>query len=144
MTVDKEAIIQARIRGYSARAIAKHLDCTLAEVNAALDDFAKLTLTKNLRTHTLALELERLDEIQRVFEKMARNGDMAAAILITKLIERRSILLGLAAPPRVDPQLIELQIKPAETSTERIRAAINRIRARSLQKLEPKQEDEAN
>jgi hypothetical protein len=61
-TVDSEAIIQARIRGYSARAIAKHLGCTVADVTDALDNFARLTLTKNLRTHTLALELERLDE----------------------------------------------------------------------------------
>ena len=126
--IDSEAIIQARIRCWSVRAIAKHFNCTIADVNDVLDGFASMTLTDRLRTHTLALEIERLDELQRVFERQARTGDLAAAAMVAKFIERRCILLGLAAPPRVDPQLIELQIKPVETSTERIKAAIDRIR----------------
>jgi hypothetical protein len=129
VTIDGEAIIQARLRGYSVRSIAKHTGCSVADVNDVLDRFAAATITEKLRTHTLALELERLDGIMRVFEQRAREGDLGAAALITKIIERRCIMLGLAAPPRADPQIIELQAKPAETSTQRLRAAIDRIRS---------------
>lgn len=135
-TVDAEAIIQARIRGWPVRTIARQLGCSIADVMDALDRHAAMTLTSKLRTHTLALELDRLDEMQRTFDKQAREGDVASAALVLKIIERRQIMLGLAAPPRVDPQLIELQIKPAETSTERIRAAIDRL----LPKPEPEPE----
>jgi hypothetical protein len=109
-------------------------------VNKVLDRFAETTIDDKTRKHMLALELERLDEIQRVFDKQARGGDIPAALLVTKIIERRCILLGLALPPRVDPQIIELQTAPAVTSTERIKAAIDRLRGR-LPKPEPEPEE---
>ena len=140
MNIDSDAIIQARIRGDSVLAIAKQFGCTVADVNDVLDRFASMTLTDKLRTHTLALELARLDDMQRVFEPAMKAGDIQAAALVTKFIERRCILLGLAAPPRVDPHILELQVVPAETSTERIRAAIYRIR--KLPKPEPKPEED--
>jgi len=126
-TIDGEAIIQARIRGESARHIAKRLGCTLDDINDVLDRFAAATITNKLRTHTLALELARLDELTHVFEKQAKAGDPQSGLLVTKIIERRCLLLGIAAPPRAAPQ-VDLEIKPAITSTERIKAAIDRIR----------------
>lgn len=138
-TIDSDAIIQARIRGYSTRQICKTLGCTPADVSDTLDNFARLTLTKSLRTHTLALELARLDELQRVFEKQAKAGDAASAIIVLKITERRCMMLGLSAPPRVDPHIIEMQIQPAVTSTERIRAALDRL---AIAKPEPPKPDE--
>ena len=58
-------------------------------VNDVLYKFATQTITQKLRTHTLALELERLDKMQQVFERQARAGDVQSAHLVTKLIERR-------------------------------------------------------
>jgi hypothetical protein len=94
--IDGEAIITARVRGFSVRHIAKHMGCSIDDVNDVLDRFSYQTLTERLRTHTLALELERLDSMQQVFEKQARSGDIQAAALVTRLIERRCILLGRA------------------------------------------------
>ncbi|GLR85833.1 hypothetical protein [Bradyrhizobium iriomotense] len=130
ITIDGEDIVQARVRGESVRNIAKRFGCSIADVNDVLDRFAAMTITNKLRVHTLALELERLDELQRVFESQARGGDVQSALLVTKIIERRSVLLGLSMQPRSDPQVIEGQVQPAENSTERVRAAIDRIRGK--------------
>jgi hypothetical protein len=85
------------VRGQSVRAIARKFRCTVDDVHDVLDKFGKITLTARLRTHTLALELERLDDLTAVFESKAGEGDVASAHLVSKIIERRCILLGLAA-----------------------------------------------
>src|SRR5262249_36703337 len=128
-SIDSDEIIEARIQGESIRSISKRLGCSIEDINDTLDRFAKVTIAANLRVHTLALELERLDKLQRTFERQAEAGDIQSAHLVTKIIERRCIMLGLSAPPRVDPQILEQQAAPKQNSTERIRAAIMRIRA---------------
>ena len=40
------------------------LGCSVAEVNRVLDLFANATITDQVRKHTLALELARLDELR--------------------------------------------------------------------------------
>src|SRR5262249_41099187 len=109
--------------------ISKRLGCTLEDIDDVLTRFAKLTISQNLRQHTLALELARLDRLQRPFERQAEAGDIQSAMLCTKIIERRSIMLGISAPPRMDPQLIEQTTAPKQNSTERIYEVINRIAA---------------
>jgi len=125
-----DAIIRERIVGKSVRAIAQDHGCSIAEVNKALDLFAVATINAKVRTHTLALELSRLDELQSVFYERAKAGDVASGMLLTKIMERRSCLLGLNSPVRVDAQLLidGEQARQQPTSTERIRAAIDRIR----------------
>lgn len=127
-TLNAQEIINARIKGETILTIAQKLQCSIADVQDALDWHTRQTLTKHLRANTLAVELERLDKMQRRFEAQTEEGDCHSAIVCLKIMERRQILLGLAAPPRVDPQLIELQIKPATTSTERIREALDHLR----------------
>ena len=129
LIIDSEAIIEARVRGESIRSISKRLGCSVADIHDVLDRFASVTISANLRTHTLALELERLDNLQQAFEQQAKAGDVQSAMLITKIIERRCVMLGLSAPPRVDLHIIEEQAAPKQTSTERILEVINRIRA---------------
>jgi len=43
------------------------LGCSVAEVNRVLDLFAIATITDQVRKHTLALELARLDELHEAF-----------------------------------------------------------------------------
>jgi hypothetical protein len=136
--IDAEEIVEARIQGESIRSISKRLGVSVEDINDCLDRFAKITISKNLRTHTLALELERLDRLQRAFERQAEAGDVQAAALCQKIIERRCVMLGISAPPRVDAQLIEaVNATPKQDSISRIYAAIERI-----QKL-PKPDGEA-
>src|SRR5262245_42010046 len=130
--LDGEDIVQARIRGESVRSIAKRLSCTLAEVHKVLDRFAETTIDEKTRKHTLALELARLDELQETFYARALEGDVACGALITKIIERRCTMLGLYTPQTATLQVIEAEA-PRETSTERLRAAIERIRGKRHQ-----------
>jgi len=125
--MNDDVIIQQRISGRSARAIAKAQGCSVVEVNKALDRFTETTIDDKTRKHTLALELARLDELQETFYARALEGDVACGALITKIIERRCVMLGLYTPQTATLQIIEAEA-PKETSIDRIEAAINRIR----------------
>jgi len=130
--MNDDEIIRQRVSGRSARAIAKAQVTTVAEVNKALDRFTETTIDDKVRRHTLALELARLDELQETFYARALEGDVACGALITKIIERRCVMLGLYAPQTATLQIIEAEA-PRETSTERLRAAIDRIRGKTHQ-----------
>jgi hypothetical protein len=141
--LDGEDIVQARVRGESVRSIARRLSCTSAEVRAALDRFAETVVDDSTRKHTLALELERLDQLQQVFGGRALEGDVASGALVAKIIERRCTMLGLYTPPATTLQVIEAEA-PRETSTEKIRAAIERIRGRLPKPDGPENPDKPN
>src|SRR6516164_23179 len=130
--MNDNTIIQQRVSGRSARAIAKAQGCTLTDVNRVLDRFTETTIDDKVRKHTLALELARLDELQETFYARALEGDVACGALITKIIERRCTMLGLYTPQTATLQVIEAEA-PRETSTERLRAAIDRIRGKTHQ-----------
>jgi hypothetical protein len=130
--MNDDEIVQQRVSGRSARAIARAQGCTLAEVTRVLDRFTETTIDDKTRKHTLALELARLDELQETFYARALEGDVACGALITKIIERRCVMLGLYTPQTATLQIIEAEA-PRETSTERLRAAIERIRGKRHQ-----------
>jgi len=130
--MNDDEIVQQRVSGRSARAIARAQGCTLAEVTRVLDRFTETTIDDKTRKHTLALELARLDELQETFYARALEGDVACGALITKIIERRCVMLGLYTPQTATLQIIEAEA-PRETSTERLRAAIDRIRSKTHQ-----------
>ena len=115
--MNDDTIIQQRVSGRSARAIARAQGCTLAEVSKVLDRFTETTIDDKTRKHTLALELARLDELQKTFYARALEGDVACGALITKIIERRCTMLGLYTPQTATLQVIEAEA-PRETSTE--------------------------
>src|SRR5215472_742538 len=125
--MNDDTIIQQRVSGRSARAIARAQGCTLAEVSKVLDRFTETTIDDKTRKHTLALELARLDELQETFYARALEGDVACGALITKCT-----MLGLYTPQTATLQVIEAEA-PRETSTERLRAAIDRIRGKTHQ-----------
>jgi hypothetical protein len=130
--MNDDEIVQQRVSGRSARAIARAQGCTLADVTRVLDRFTETTIDDKTRKHTLALELARLDELQETFYARALEGDVACGALITKIIERRCVMLGLYTPQTATLQIIEAEA-PRETSTERLRAAIDRIRGKTHQ-----------
>jgi transposase len=132
-------IIEARVAGKSVRAIAKAHGISAAEVNKVIDRFADNVITDKIRKHSLALELERLDEVQEVFYQRALGGDVQCGLLILKLIERRGVMLGLHAPQRAVLQIVD-EAAPKETSTDRIERALNLLREQRL--LEQKKSDE--
>src|SRR5262249_35172954 len=112
-------------------AIARAHDCTVDQVNAALDRHPiELDRDKYLK-RTLALELMRLDQLEMAFEgKALVDRDVAAGALMVKIAERRATLLGLNPP--IGQAVQGDQHEPAEkkTSTERILALLDRIASR--------------
>ena len=128
--MNDDEIVQQRVSGRSARAIARAQGCTLAEVTRVLDCFTETTIDDKTRKHTLALELARLDELQETFYARALEGDVACGALITKIIERRCVMLGLYTPQTATLQIIEAEA-PRETSTDKISALIERIRGKA-------------
>src|SRR5262249_40578601 len=125
--MNDDEIVQQRVSGRSARAIARAHGITPAEVSKVLDRFTETTIDDKTRRHTLALELARLDELQETFYARALEGDVRCGALITKSIESRCTMLGLYTPQTARVQIIEAEA-PKETSIDRIEAAIKRIR----------------
>jgi hypothetical protein len=126
MNDDDDLIVRQRIAGRSVRAIAKALSISVAEVNRAIDRWAETVVNPALRKQTLALELARLDEMQLVFYERALEGDVPSGALVSKLIERRGVMLGLHTPQTAVLQIVD-EAKPRETSTDRIERALNAL-----------------
>jgi hypothetical protein len=63
--------------------------------------------------------LARLDELQEVFYQRALEGDVSCGALLTKIIERRCVMLGLHTPQTAVLHIVD-EAKLKETSTDRI------------------------
>jgi hypothetical protein len=118
-------ILQERLAGRSARSISKELRCTVGEVNAALDRVLP-QLDNAMRLRHISLDLQRLDELLKVFfARAVEKVDAQAGLLCVKILERKSAMLGLDAAQRID-----LSVQPpehSETGHEAIKAAIMRV-----------------
>jgi hypothetical protein len=110
-------------------ALAKAHECTVERVHEALDQHPVSTDRETFLRRTLALELMRLDQLEMAFEdKVLKDKDVSSGALLVKIAERRQILLGLAAPVGHAVMIHSEPVEQRQTSTERIRAAIDRIR----------------
>jgi hypothetical protein len=108
------------ISGKSVRETAKSQGCSVAQVNHVVD----AAIDDQLRKRSLCLELERLDQLMEVFyRKAVRDADVQSGLLVAKLIERRSVMLGLNAPAPMTVQLLE-PATPKPTTIDRIEQAI--------------------
>ena len=102
-------ILQERLSGKSARAISKQLRCTVGEVNAALDRTLPI-LDNAARLRHISLDLSRLDELLKVFFALAiEKEDAEAGLLCVKIMERKSALLGLDQPVKLDVISVQAQ-----------------------------------
>jgi hypothetical protein len=68
---------------------------TLGNASAVVIERCCASIDTRMRLNTLALELERLDELQSVFYADVMKGDVPAAAIVLKIAQRRSALLGL-------------------------------------------------
>jgi hypothetical protein len=82
----------------------------------------------------LAMQLLQLDELEVAFRNKAiMDRDVAAGVLLVKVAERRATLLGLNAPIGHAVAVVQHEPENKPTSTERLRAAIDRIRGKTHQ-----------
>jgi hypothetical protein len=130
--MDHDELINKRVH-----AIARAHDCTVDQVNAPLDKHPiELDRDQFLR-RTLALELIELDQLQQAFrDKALEDRDVGSGLLLLKVTERRATLLGMNAAQGHAVQIIQHETAAAQSSTDKIRAAIDRIRGKSLPKPE--------
>ena len=126
--MDHDEIVNKRVR-----ALAADHGLTVSETFAAVDRHPiELDRDQFLR-RTLAMELIELDRLQQAFrDKALEDRDVARGLLLLKVAERRATLLGMNAPQSPAVQIIQHEPTAAQTSTDKIRAAIDRIRGKSL------------
>src|SRR5215471_14667898 len=116
------------------RRIADDHGCTVDEVHAVLDRHPIEVDRDKYLKRALALQLLQLDELEIAFrEKALMDREVAAGVLLVKVAERRAILLGLNPPLGHAVQVIQHEPENKPTSTERLRAAIDRIRGKTHQ-----------
>jgi hypothetical protein len=124
------AMFRLRLEGKSTRAIARELRVSEDKVRETVEKMLT-PITPKLKATALELELERLDQYQASQHQDAINGDREAIAMCLKIAELRADFLGTRAPAalRIDPVQLMEQAKPQETSTDKIRAALDRIAA---------------
>lgn len=106
-------------------AIAKAHKCSVDDVHAALDRHPIEVDRDTYLKRQLALELVRLDELERAFEaKALRDSDVPAGVLMVKIAERRATLLGLNAPLGHAVSIIQHEPPEALNSTEQTRKVL--------------------
>src|SRR5262249_9556314 len=118
-------ILQERLSGRSARSISKELRCTTADVDASLDRTLP-KITNEAKRRIIALDLDRLDGLIEVFYKRAiEKVDAQAGLLVVKVLERKSAMLGLDSPQKLD--IVQLQAQKEPSQHELIRDRIMTI-----------------
>ena len=98
----------------------------MSEVSAAIDRWADPTIIDRTGRNTLALELVRFDTPQETFYARALEGDVQCGALVTKIIERRCVMLGLHTPQQAVLQIVA-EATPKETSTDKIERVLNAL-----------------
>jgi hypothetical protein len=122
-----QRMLDLRVGGVGVRAIARQFKINIKMVLEVLDRLLP-TVTVEDRMRILRTDLERLDQLEAVWFKTAKEeSDAQATSLVLRIQERRSSLLGLDAPAKIDIA----QVSQAErgTTTDQIEAALNRIRS---------------
>jgi len=118
-------ILQERLSGRSARSISKELRCTVGEVDESLDRTLP-KITNEAKRRIIALDLDRLDELLKVFfNRAVEKVDAQAGLLVVKILERKAALLGLDSPQKLDVVQVQAQKEPSQH--DRIKEAILRV-----------------
>ncbi|WP_454617529.1 hypothetical protein [Bradyrhizobium cenepequi] len=121
-----DEILKLRVAGLSVRSIARRFAISVDAVDDALGR-VMARLDNHHRVRAAQIELERLDFLHRAQFAKAMQGDTAATNTCVRISERRAALLALDSPVRVDIVERSREATPAPSSTERIRAAIDRL-----------------
>ena len=95
--------VRLRREGETLDRIADELGCSrpavIKHIRTALADLAESTQAETVEWR--AIELERLDALQRAIWDKAMDGDVAAIDRMLRIMERRSKLLALDAPTKI-------------------------------------------
>src|SRR5215467_12573422 len=127
--VDPETMVLAIASGMSMSAVADRFGVSVDEVREAQKQaLAAFSDGEALRLDWM-LESKRLAAVGMKFYQIAmRDADPAAAVIFIKASERRATLMGANAPAAAAVKLIhETRPEEHQTSTQRIRAALDNV-----------------
>jgi hypothetical protein len=128
--IDRDSqIFRLRLAGLSVKKIARQFRLPVEQVEMIVKGMCT-PVNLQMKAHGFELELERLDELQAAFYDDALKGDVPAAAITLKILERRAAMLGHDAV-RQDPVQLIASAQPQQSSTDRIRAALDRIAGKS-------------
>ena len=128
-------VLKLRKMGLDAQQISGELDMPLDRVKNIISNALK-ALTKEMKGQAeqiRSLELTRLDELQTAIWADCMDGKLTAIDRVLKIMERRSKLVGLDAPDRLD-------IK-ADMKLEHMKEAKERLMSKILDMV-PQEEEE--
>jgi len=118
--VEKETtIIELRHEGYVWREIATMVDMSIAGVVKAYKRALMRHPVAAIEEHR-ELELDRLDNLQRTYWQPAVNGNLRAADFVLRVIDKRSKLLGLDAPMKVQAEVVTYDGSDLDREVERV------------------------
>tara|TARA_Y100000588_G_scaffold329325_1_gene365415 strand:- start:3396 stop:3812 length:417 start_codon:yes stop_codon:yes gene_type:complete len=111
--------------GHDAQRISDELDIPLDRVNDIIRAALK-RLTKEMKSAAegiRSLELSRLDEMQTAIWQDCMDGKLTAIDRVLKIMERRSKLVGLDAPDRLDVKT-DIRIEQMNEAKDRLMSKI--------------------
>jgi hypothetical protein len=111
--------------GYDARRISDELDIPMDRVSNIIKS-ALQKLTKDMRgqaEEVRSLEMTRLDDLQSAIWGDCMEGKLTAIDRVLKIMERRSKLVGLDAPERLDIKA-DLKLEQMKDARDRLMSKI--------------------
>jgi hypothetical protein len=129
--VASEAIFSARSSGRGIVAIAREFGRSEDEVRSTIAEMVARTYDGAQMREAIALENHRLLALALKYYALAMDrADHQAAVIYVKTSERRMSMLGGNAPAQYSVHLSHA-VAVAPTSTERLRAALDRLDAKA-------------
>tara|TARA_R110001599_G_scaffold174976_3_gene366982 strand:+ start:2652 stop:3140 length:489 start_codon:yes stop_codon:yes gene_type:complete len=118
-------VLELRKMGLDATKISDELDVPLDRVRNIISGALK-KLTKDMRGQAeqiRSLEMTRLDDLQAAIWMECMDGKLTAIDRVLKIMERRSKLVGLDAPERLDVKA-DLKLEQMKDAKERLMSKI--------------------
>ena len=118
-------ILRLRKMGYDANRISDELDIPLDRVSSIIKSALK-KLSKDMKgaaEEIRSLELSRLDEMQSAIWNDCMDGKLTAIDRVLKIMERRSKLVGLDAPERLNVKT-DIKIEQMNEAKDRLMSKI--------------------
>jgi uncharacterized protein (DUF433 family) len=123
-------IVTLRALGQSEAAVAAHFNISVADVRRVIDEKAAVALSAQNRVRMIYLQGLAIEELEAIFMKQARAGDIQSGNLCHKLFERKATLFGLNAPLRIDPIQLAESVQGRLTTTEQLARLLDDIQGK--------------
>ena len=120
--------MQYRLQGYAFADIGAILGVTAQRAHQLVGE-ALADLTREAAEQLREIEAERLDKLTTAFFPNAVQGDLSAAAVVLRIMERRARLFGLDAPARhevagKDNLAVEVTVMDAESARAALLTAL--------------------